>query len=59
MLFRSLKGELTGIDIVEQLKKEGSDIPVIFLSGEQDIRMIEKAKSLGVVDYLLKPITGK
>lgn len=54
----NLKGELTGIDIVEQLKKEGSEIPVIFLSGEQDIHLIEKAKSLGIVDYLLKPITA-
>jgi len=54
----NLKGELTGIDIVEQLKKEGSEVPVIFLSGEQDAQMIEKAKSLGVVDYLLKPITA-
>ena len=54
----NLKGELTGIDIVEQLKREGSETPVIFLSGEQDIHMIERAKSLGCVDYLLKPITA-
>jgi len=54
----NLKGELTGIDIVEQLKKEGSEVPVIFLSGEQDVHLIEKAKSLGIVDYLLKPITA-
>lgn len=54
----NLKGDLTGIDIVEQLKKEGSDVPVIFLSGEQDSHMIQKAKSLGIVDYLLKPITS-
>lgn len=26
----NLKGDLTGLDIVEQLKKEGSDTPVIF-----------------------------
>jgi YesN/AraC family two-component response regulator len=55
----NLKGDLTGLDIVEQLKREGSDTPVIFLSGEQEAHMIQKAKDLGCVDYLLKPITAK
>jgi YesN/AraC family two-component response regulator len=54
----NLSGELTGIDIVEQLNKEGSEVPVIFLSGEDNLHMIEKAKSTGCVDYLLKPITA-
>jgi YesN/AraC family two-component response regulator len=54
----NLAGELTGIDIVNQLKIEGSDVPVIFLSGENDHHMIDKAKNTGCVDYLLKPITA-
>ena len=55
----NLKGELTGLDIVERLKKEGSETPVIFLSGEKEAHMVEKAQELGCVDYLLKPITAK
>ena len=53
----NLRGELTGLDIINQLKKEGLDTPVIFLSGEEDPAMIKNAKKTGCVDYLLKPIT--
>lgn len=52
-----LNGRLTGLDIVEQLKEEEFDISVIFLSGEKNGEMIERAKILGVEDYLVKPIT--
>ena len=54
----NLVGELSGIDIVKKLKNEGSVVPVIFLSGENDHHLIDKAKTLGCVDYLLKPITA-
>jgi YesN/AraC family two-component response regulator len=54
----NIKGTLTGLDILERLKKDGEHIPVIFLSGESDRAMIERAKKLGCVDYLTKPVTA-
>lgn len=54
----NIKGKLTGLDILEHLNKEGIDIPVIFLSGESDRMMIEKAKKLGCIDFLSKPVTA-
>ncbi|MCG8374520.1 MAG: response regulator [Balneolales bacterium] len=53
----NIRGELTGIDIARQLRKEGSTVPIIFLSGENDHHLVAEAKQVGVVDYLLKPIT--
>ncbi len=53
----NIRGELTGIDIARQLRKEGSTVPIIFLSGENDNHLVAEAKQVGVVDYLLKPIT--
>ena len=53
----NLRGSMSGLDIVDQLHKEGADIPIIFLSGEEDEALIQQAKETGCVDYLLKPIT--
>ncbi len=53
----NLDGKLTGFEIVEKLKNDGSDIPVIFLTGLEEAEMIEKAEQLGAIDFLLKPIT--
>ena len=53
----NLEGDSTGIDLVNQMRKEGFNNPVIFLSGEQDQLLIEKAMDLGIIDYLEKPIT--
>lgn len=57
MIDINLKGHIDGIDVVQTLKKEGRDLPVIFLSGEEDPDVISKAKETGCVDYLLKPVT--
>jgi YesN/AraC family two-component response regulator len=53
----NIKGNKNGLDIVEHLNKEGIEIPVIFLSGESDRQLINKARELGCVDYLMKPVT--
>ena len=53
----NLDGDLTGIDLVNQMRKEGFNNPVIFLSGEENQVIIEKAMDLGITDYLQKPIT--
>lgn len=53
----SLKGEMDGIDTMEQIRKE-SDVPVIYLSGSGDRYSYERAKKTGFTDYLTKPVTS-
>lgn len=47
---------LNGIDLIEILRKENNDTPVIFISGYDDYNYIRSALKLSAVDYLLKPI---
>ena len=50
---------LNGFEFFNLLKSEKSikHIPVIFLSAKANKEDIEKGKKLGVVDYLVKPIS--
>ena len=47
---------LNGIDLIDILRKENNDTPVIFISGYDDYNYIRSALKLSAVDYLLKPI---
>ena len=51
--------EMSGIELKEQLNlfPETKDIPFIFLTALSDEKIKEKALSLGVVEYLIKPIS--
>lgn len=53
----NLKGCMLGTEVVEHMRLIGNDTPVIFLSGEKIPEKIEKAKQLGCIDYLVKPVT--
>ena len=50
-----LSGEMTGIDLATQLKKEGN-IPFIFLTALADLQTVEKAKLAEPFAYLVKPV---
>ena len=50
-----LAGEMTGIDLATQLKKEGN-IPFIFLTALADSQTVEKAKLAEPFAYLVKPV---
>ena len=47
---------LNGIDLIEILRREDNDTPVIFISGYDDYNYIRSALKLSAQDYLLKPI---
>lgn len=49
-----LQGELDGIDIALQIKKD-LDIPVVFLSAYTDHATLERAKEATPVGFILKP----
>lgn len=54
-----IRGSMNGLQIVETLIEEDINIPVIFLSGTDDQAVIERAKALGCVEFLKKPVTAE
>lgn len=53
--------DMDGWQMVERLRDDPdtAGIPVIFLTGHTDSAYRERARSLGVVDYLVKPFTNR
>ncbi len=47
----------SGLDVMEQIAREHSDIKVVFLSAYDDYDYVRPALRLGAVDYLLKPLS--
>jgi DNA-binding response OmpR family regulator len=48
--------EMDGFQVMGQLKKEGSGVPIIVLSALSQRETVVKAMSLGVTSYLIKPL---
>lgn len=46
---------MNGLDMISEIRSAGSDIPVVILSGYSEAQKIQRAKELGVIDYLFKP----
>ena len=46
---------MSGIELQEQIRRLGSDIPVIMLTGHGDVPMAVRALKSGAVDFLEKP----
>lgn len=51
----SLKGQLDGIEAARQIRL-AYDVPIIFISGYQEEKLLEKARSIKFTTYLIKPI---
>ena len=49
-----LKGEMDGIDAMHEIRKH-SNIPVIFLSGNSDMKTRQRAGEIANSSYMLKP----
>ncbi len=45
-----------GMDLHDALQRQGSSLPVIFLTGHGDIPMSVRAMKAGAVDFLIKPV---
>lgn len=48
-----------GIELVQTLRSEGFQMPVLIVSGYDDFSYVRSALKLGVTDYLLKPIKAQ
>jgi len=46
---------VNGLEMIKQMKEKDLQIPVIIMSAHTEADYIEKAKQLGVNNYLLKP----
>ncbi len=49
---------MDGLELAELVKKELPDIRIIVLSGYDDFNYAKKAISIGVEEYILKPVSG-
>jgi len=47
--------DMSGIEILDRLKKETVNCPVIMISGHQDMKATIEAIRLGAIDYIRKP----
>lgn len=49
--------KLNGLEMIEKIKEDGQDPYFIILSGYSEFKYAQKGITLGVEEYLLKPIT--
>lgn len=54
----SLPG-VSGLDLQEELKGRGFDIPMLFVTASTDVANGVRAMKAGAIDFLLKPIDAK
>ncbi|WP_185957310.1 response regulator [Gracilimonas mengyeensis] len=52
-----LAGDLDGIETTLQLHEKHQELPVIFLSGDDNAHVLHRAKQAGCIDFLLKPVS--
>jgi DNA-binding NtrC family response regulator len=50
---------LNGLDLIDQLQRDGRQIPVILMTGFCSIENAVTAIKRGAVDYLVKPVAGE
>jgi len=49
-------GHANGLDILENLRKQGYTMPVIMMTAFSDIKMAVRAMKLGAEDFIVKPL---
>lgn len=49
---------MTGLDVLEAIKRRGGDLPVILSSGDVDAATAAHARASGAIRFLLKPFAS-
>jgi response regulator of citrate/malate metabolism len=52
-----LSGKMSGIDLLDYTRKVSPDTKVIMVTADGSDQSVKRAKSLGAVDYITKPLT--
>jgi FixJ family two-component response regulator len=55
MLLDARMPDMTGLDLQQELARQGRPVPIVFLTGHGDVPMAARAMKGGAVDFLLKP----
>lgn len=50
--------EINGFDLLKKFREDELNIPVIVISAYNSTDYFERAKDLGAIDYMLKPVKG-
>lgn len=50
--------QMDGFEVLERIRKTYDNLPVIFMTGEKDMEIIQKAEAMGISDYLTKPMVA-
>ena len=48
--------EMTGIEVLRELRKQGNKTKVIMVTGVEEEEVVKEANALGVVSYIHKPL---
>jgi two-component system, NtrC family, response regulator HydG len=46
----------TGLDLLQTVKGKTPEIPVVLMTGFNDVRLVVRAMKMGATDYILKPV---
>ena len=46
---------MSGIEVLRQLRKRGDNVKVVVVSAAHDDAVVDEARRLGAVDYVVKP----
>ena len=49
-------GEMSGLELMQELQRRGCDLPVVFLSGHGTVNAAVHALKIGACDFLEKPV---
>jgi two-component system response regulator FixJ len=50
---------LSGLELQDQLRSEGCELPIIFVTGYGDVPMTARAMKAGAIDFLQKPFNDQ
>lgn len=48
--------EISGIEVLKRLRAKGNPVKVMMVTGVEEARVVNEAKSLGVLGYIHKPL---
>ena len=51
--------EIDGFEAYQMIRNLGFATPIIFLTGDNDLELIEKARGIGAEDYIVKPVRAQ